>query len=39
MGLIFVHPKLLLQDHDHELARGVIVIDENDLVKARLFRF
>jgi hypothetical protein len=35
--LILAHVELRFQHRDNKLAWGVIVIDENDLVKARSF--
>ncbi len=37
VGLLLGHAEFPLQDADHEVARGEIVIDQDDLVQARSF--
>src|SRR5262244_3279657 len=38
IGLVLAHAELTLEHGDHELPRGVIVVEQNDLVQARPFR-
>src|SRR5262245_10010804 len=38
IGLILAHAEFPLEHGDDELARGVVVVEQNDLVQARPFR-
>jgi len=39
IGLFLAHPEFGLEHRDNELPRRVVIVDQDDLVKARSFSF